>query len=89
MSDMNFVLVDIVKYETYGYYRTEQGAKIGKTRKHKHNANIKVMSRADAAAFLRTVPKKKVRNLMTGELVEIDINTPLSCDPSSETYWSM
>jgi hypothetical protein len=32
---------------------------------------------------------KKVRNLMTGEQMEISINTPASCDPSSETYWSM
>lgn len=35
------------------------------------------------------VKKVKVRNLMSGKLVEIDSNTPLCCDPSSETYWSM
>lgn len=32
---------------------------------------------------------KIVKNLMTGKDVEIASNTPLSCDPSSETYWSM
>ena len=32
---------------------------------------------------------KTVRNLMTGALVEIDYNTPRSCDPSSELYWTM
>lgn len=32
---------------------------------------------------------KKVRNLMSGKEVEININTPRSCDPSSELYWSM
>jgi hypothetical protein len=32
---------------------------------------------------------KKVQNLMTGKEVEIPYNTPLCCDPSSETYWSM
>lgn len=32
---------------------------------------------------------KTVKNLMTGKLVEIAADTPLSCDPSSETYWSM
>ena len=32
---------------------------------------------------------KTVRNLMTGELVEIPHDTPRSCDPSSELYWSM
>ena len=37
----------------------------------------------------RVVTRKKVRNLMTGQEIEIDSNTPRSCDPSSETYWSM
>ena len=32
---------------------------------------------------------KTVRNLMSGELVEIPHDTPRSCDPSSELYWSM
>ena len=32
---------------------------------------------------------KKVTNLMSGKEIEISINTPLCCDPSSETYWSM
>ncbi len=32
---------------------------------------------------------KIVKNLMTGELVEIAHDTPRSCDPSSELYWSM
>jgi hypothetical protein len=32
---------------------------------------------------------KMVKNLMTGELVEIPHDTPRSCDPSSELYWSM
>ena len=32
---------------------------------------------------------KIVKNLMSGELVEIAADTPLCCDPSSETYWSM
>lgn len=32
---------------------------------------------------------KTVKNLMTGTLVEIPHDTPRSCDPSSELYWSM
>lgn len=32
---------------------------------------------------------RTVRNLMTGELVEIPHDTPRSCDPSSELYWTM
>ena len=37
----------------------------------------------------RVVTRKKVRNLMTGQEIEIDSNTPRCCDPSSEAYWSM
>jgi len=32
---------------------------------------------------------KTVRNLMTGKDVQIPADTPRSCDPSSELYWSM
>jgi hypothetical protein len=32
---------------------------------------------------------KIVKNLMSGEDVEIAYDTPRSCDPSSELYWSM
>lgn len=36
------------------------------------------------------VPTTKwVRNLMSGEMVEIAHDTPRACDPSSELYWSM
>lgn len=45
------------------------------------------MSALDWAHLKR--PMKTVRSLMTGELIEIPADTPLSCDPSSETYWSM
>jgi hypothetical protein len=32
---------------------------------------------------------KKVINMMSGLEIEIPSNTPHSCDPSTETYWSM
>ena len=35
------------------------------------------------------VEKKVVKNLMTGQDVVIDSNTPRCCDPSSELYWTM
>lgn len=35
------------------------------------------------------VPTKKVRNLMSGKEIEIPVNTPHCCDPSTETYWSI
>lgn len=32
---------------------------------------------------------RKVRNAMTGAIVEENINTPYSCSVASEAYWSM
>lgn len=36
-----------------------------------------------------TPATRTVKNLMTGKDIVIDYNTPRSCDPSSELYWSM
>lgn len=33
--------------------------------------------------------KRRVTNLMSGKEVDIAEDTPRSCDPSSELYWSM
>lgn len=35
------------------------------------------------------VPTKTVKSLMTGEMVEIPVDTPWCCNPASESYWSM
>jgi hypothetical protein len=42
-------------------------------------------------AFFHDHIEKQVerRNLMSGKTFTQPINTPLCCDPSSETYWSM
>lgn len=37
----------------------------------------------------KPVAMKTVTSLMSGKPVEIPADTPLCCDPSSETYWSM
>lgn len=39
--------------------------------------------------FEVTPATRTVKNLMTGAAVEIAWDTPRSCDPSSELYWSM
>jgi hypothetical protein len=36
-----------------------------------------------------TPATKIVKNLMTGNDIEIDYDTPRSCDPSTELYWTM
>ena len=43
----------------------------------------------DGFRFDWTPTMKTVRNLMSGAEVEIAHDTPRSCDPSSELYWSM
>ena len=48
--------------------------------------------RRDALAeafYLEQFTKKTVTSLMSGKEIQIPVNTPLACDPSSETYWSM
>ena len=69
-------------------YKTESAAEACRTRLVKkrgyHYCEL-------AVCLLEKLPQstRKVRNLMSGQEVEIDVNTPLCCDPSSETYWSM
>ena len=45
---------------------------------------------ADSAFFHDFIEKRVQKtNLMTGERFTQPVNTPRSCDPSSELYWSM
>ena len=41
------------------------------------------------AFYLGQFTTKTVKSLMTGKEILIAVDTPLVCDPSSETYWSM
>lgn len=43
----------------------------------------------EMAEFRKIEKTEMVRNLMTGAMVAQSVNTPLCCDVSSETYWSM
>lgn len=44
----------------------------------------------DAVTFHRDIEKQETkRNLLSGTEFTQPVNTPLCCDPSSETYWSM
>lgn len=44
--------------------------------------DVKVLEREE-------VPTKLVRNIMSGKLCRIPVDTPRCCDPSTELYWSM
>lgn len=43
----------------------------------------------DVAEFAKIEKTETVINLMSGTPVVQSVNTPLCCDVSSETYWSM
>ncbi len=80
-------------YKKPGYfsvmsYDREQDAKSAVTRLAKKTTDKYVVITSDEWES-RPVKMKKVRNLMTGKEIEIADDTPLCCDPSSETYWSM
>lgn len=45
---------------------------------------------ADSEYFQMFIEQRVTkRNLMTGQEFTQSVNTPRSCDPSTETYWSM
>jgi hypothetical protein len=72
-------------------YETERGAKGACTRLNKEYGNTaqwKVILLADYRT-LYPVKYETVFNLMSGKPVVQAVGTPLCCDVSSETYWSM
>lgn len=76
----------------YGY-KTERAAKAGITKlvgTNDRSVVEGVVAIADYADFFQNIEKQETRiNLMSGKPFKQPVNTPLSCDPSSETYWSM
>lgn len=92
---MHYVVVNartrcIVVHRNTGqeFYRTESAAKAARTR-FVRGGEQDPLAVMDVPAYRAQVPMKTVTNLMTGLPVEIPVDTPISCDPSSETYWSM
>jgi hypothetical protein len=86
---MGFILYHKVSTVSIKWYATESGAKRGKTCSNR-NAGHEAYDYASQEDYkTKVVYTKTVKNLMSGKDVEIPSNTPLHCDPSSETYWSM
>ena len=71
-------------------YSTQSAAQAALTRLAKTHEAVSsdwvLMSTCDYTA---QVPMIAVKSLMTGVEVQISADTPWSCNPSSETYWSM
>lgn len=72
-------------------FETEAAAKAALTRLEKKGAvERSSVAIAEAGVFYATIEKTEtVINLMSGKPVVQSVNTPLVCDPSSETYWSV
>jgi hypothetical protein len=49
------------------------------------------IAKAMTLAELDNLPQQMKRGIApgTGKMVEVAVGTPLCCDPTSETYWSM
>jgi myo-inositol catabolism protein IolC len=86
---MAFVVYHRKSTQMIKVFALESAAKRSKTCMNRNAGSDEYAYTLDDIYHKEVVVSKKVRNLMTGEEVEIPSNTPLSCDPSSETYWSM
>jgi hypothetical protein len=76
-------------------YKTAAAAKRGLTMacKEAYKSGVSIYSHfkiAEASVFFKSIEKTETkRNLLSGKEFVQPVNTPLCCDPSSETYWSM
>lgn len=73
-------------------YATERAAKAARTRMVKSGKinNVDDYGIAEKYQFHSTIEKMETKiNMMSGKEFQQPVNTPLCCDPSSETYWSM
>jgi len=72
------------------YFETLAGARRSATCSNR-NAGQEVYVVLEDTVFDQTFPAgtKVVKNLMSGELIEISEDTPYCCDPSQERYWTM
>ena len=73
-------------------HKSERAAKSARTRYLKAHPEVEPESLAIAeySVFHNSIERMVERkNLMSGEFYMERVNTPISCSPSSETYWSM
>lgn len=79
--------------------KTAPAAKAWITRQHRehlansiayHDGPLFQFGYAEAQEFHQHIEKSETKqNLMTGKSFTQPVNTPRSCDPSSELYWTM
>lgn len=86
---MSYAVFDTQTTQLLKIAKTMGIAKAHITRIAKSHPNIKPAWCELQNYYINVEGKRKVKSLMTGKDVEISVNTPHCCDPSSETYWSM
>jgi hypothetical protein len=86
---MSFVVYHRKSTQMIKTFATESAAKRSKTCMNRNAGSDEYAYTFADIYYKDVVTIKKIRNLMTGKEIEIPSNTPLCCDPSSETYWSM
>lgn len=87
---MAFVVYHVKSTHMFRMFNSEASAKRSTTCANRNAGRAGVYAYASESVYNSAVVKMKtVRNLMSGKEIQIASNTPLSCDPSSETYWSM
>ena len=86
---MSYIVYHIKSTQRIKSFNSETSAKRSTTCMNR-NAGYASYAYTDENTYnTKIVTTKKVINLMSGKEIEIPSNTPLCCDPSSETYWSM
>lgn len=94
---MRYVIVDKdtkckvrQSYKHTEYFASEGMAKAGLRRYAKaRNVPEESLEVMDTDQYKKQVPMKRVKVLNSDKWIEIPADTPASCDPSTETYWSM
>lgn len=86
----NTTVSPFLKYGSIQVFATLAVAKAMRSRFFKANPEFtEDLAVAPVEEFYKIQKTKTVKNLMTGKELTIPVNTPPSCDPSTETYWSM
>jgi len=73
-------------------YATKGAAKAAITRAYNDGKidDVNDYAVADSVEFRNSIEKSVTRrNLMSGEEIQVAVNTPVYLDPSCESYWSM
>jgi hypothetical protein len=79
----------IVGSRSTKYWKREAAAKAHLTRMGKMGYTVAEFAVAETNTFYNSIETSVTKvNLMSGKEYQEQANTPLSCSPASETYWS-